>query len=637
MKTSFFNSCFLIIVTILTSFSFEADIYYNHTSLDNNLYFVFSTFRHGAREPFVDVDYFGNKIQHKGALTNYGAIQHLEIGKKYRERYSNFLNMSFDPNQMYIRSTDVERTVISTLKELEGLFGRVIDKKYLQILSGGANFWNLFQLNNTEHAELDQYFAYCKNKKRILQSFNEIFPILKECYGATNYPETYGFCDSVFTAYFKYTYENDTENKIGKCGKENADKLHQFCFNLCNTYKGWDERAAYMFYILYQHIFEYMVNAVEGNSNLKMLMMGGHDITVDKFMDFLNGLNIIPRTHYPHYACNIVIELRKYSDEFYLEFYYNDILKYNETFQTFADTLDNSKYSNLYNFCGIPPGKPAINNTKITIPKPTTTGNIDEIIPTQKEEIITNKPIISPTSVVEETTKKIELIPTQKIEVKETTQKEIIPPTQKIEEQTAKIDIIPPTQKMEVKETTQKEIIPPTQKIEEQTTKIDIIPPTQKIEIIETTKKEENPPSQKMEATVNIQKTLNNQISMRETEKIKETEEEKETLINNEFKSDLSDIIENQELIHRNSTFQKAKIKLKQFFKQDSDLNLYIILISIIVTIIAIIFFACLLRYLAKRRRKFIRLTEEQSKKGTNNANNLSVLSIDNRKDEKKK
>ena len=97
-----------------------------------------------------------------------------------------------------------------------------------------------------------------------------------------------------------------------------------------------------------------MSDAIEGKSEIKMVMIGGHDITVDKFMNFLDGLKIIPRTHYPHYACNIVIELRKYNDEFYLEFYYNDILKYNKTLQYTIDTLDNSKYSNLYNYCGFP-------------------------------------------------------------------------------------------------------------------------------------------------------------------------------------------------------------------------------------------------------------------------------------------
>ena len=39
-------------------------------------------------------------ISFPGDLTKYGALQHLEIGQKYRERYSNFLDMNFDENNI---------------------------------------------------------------------------------------------------------------------------------------------------------------------------------------------------------------------------------------------------------------------------------------------------------------------------------------------------------------------------------------------------------------------------------------------------------------------------------------------------------------------------------------------------------
>ena len=85
----------IILILFLFIFVHCQDIYYNHSNLDNNLYFVFTTFRHGARSVFHPIDYFGNPIKSQEALSKYGAIQHLEIGQKYRKRYSNFLNMSF--------------------------------------------------------------------------------------------------------------------------------------------------------------------------------------------------------------------------------------------------------------------------------------------------------------------------------------------------------------------------------------------------------------------------------------------------------------------------------------------------------------------------------------------------------------
>ena len=119
--------------------------------------------------------------------------------------------------------------------------------------------------------------------------------------------------------------------------------MYDFCYNWYNTFRGWDEYGAYMFYMFYQNIFEYMNMSINGEKSIKMIMIGGHDITVDKFMNFLDGLKIIPRNEYPHFSFNIVIELRKYNNNFYLEFYYNDILKYNNTLEIFKNALKVSK------------------------------------------------------------------------------------------------------------------------------------------------------------------------------------------------------------------------------------------------------------------------------------------------------
>ena len=584
MKENLFTVFLLLSILIFSSICSEStDIYYNHTSLDTNLYFVFTTYRHGARYPFVHTDYFGNYIPARGALTSYGAIQHLEIGKKYHERYSNFLDMNINPKQMYIRSSDVERTVISTLKELEGLFGRVIDRKNLHIIPNGLSFWELYQLNRTERQEREKYFNFCNtNKKRLLPNINDIMPILKECYGINKAPNVGGFCDSVYTAYFEYVYSNKTENKIGKCGRENADKMHEFCVSTFDTFRGWDEGAAYMFYNLYKNIFRYMFDAIEGRSELKMIMIGGHDITVDKFMNFLDGLKIIPRTHYPHYACNIVIELRKYSDEFYLEFYYNDILKYNETLQYFMDTLDQSKYSNLYNFCGLPPWV-VLNITQITT----------------------------------EIAKEIEIPSTDTI--KETIKNQELPTTSNIIKDKLKEEVISTTTTPLVEENEQKEIISTTNSIKEIIKEIPI--PTTMIHIVEDIIKNvktslPHPPEKETE-----------KLELTPTQETKtEKEENKDNFepINN--LNNLTNTSLTEETKTSNSTFSKAKEKLKKFFKQDSDLNLYIILITIVVIIITIIVFIILVRYIIKRRRKFTRLVEEHTKKeGNQNNNNISI------------
>ena len=348
------------------------EIPYNHSNIENNLYFVFTTYRHGARTTFNILDYFYNWIT-PASLTNYGINQGLSIGKNYRERYSNYFNMSFDKNEFYIRVSDSDRVIITTEKQLEGLFNKAIDSSNFDLVKDGKYYKNLFFFYNNE--KMEEYFQFCSKRTldddRTIDQMHrkkfedEIFPILKKCFGAIFKPiSLHYYCDSVFSAYYDYEFGNKKDNKIGKCGSENAKKMFDFCDNWFKTLKVWNDKAGYMFYLFYDHIFEYMHKAINGTSPIKMIMIGGHDITIIPFMIFLDELKIIPKTEYPHFGYNIVIELRKYNDEFYLEFYYNDILKYNDTLNNFKNILDNSKYSNLYNYCGNPPwDKEVSNNT----------------------------------------------------------------------------------------------------------------------------------------------------------------------------------------------------------------------------------------------------------------------------------
>lgn len=254
MDSIFFNFIFLLFNICLCK-----DIIYNHTNEENNLYFVFTTFRHGARKTYRAIDIFGNYNNDPGNLTNYGRIQHLEIGKKYRKRYSNFLNMSYDKNELYIRSSDVKRTIISTEMELEGFFNKTINRSNFFIVQEGINFMNLYQLDNKEREEMGTYYRKCQ-KRLLSQDYknifnNEIMPILKDCYGIYNVTDFAFFYDSVITSYFQYIYGNDTKNKIGNCNIEKVRKIYNFVVDNYDSRRGWDEYGAYMFFKLYQHLF----------------------------------------------------------------------------------------------------------------------------------------------------------------------------------------------------------------------------------------------------------------------------------------------------------------------------------------------------------------------------------------------
>ena len=238
------NLLFLYSILSLISHCLCLDIMYNHTNKENNLYFVFTTFRHGARKPLFGVDFFGNRNYSAGALTKYGIIQHLEIGRKYRKRYSNFVNMSFDKNEFYIYSSNIGRTIVSTEKELEGFFNKTINRANIDIATSGGYYMNIIHLDLKEQDEINKYFTSC-SKRKLAKNFNdiyyrEIFPNIKKCHLMENITDS-GiniFCDSMISHYFEYTYGNETYNIISRCSKENIQKFYDFCVEYSDSYRG---------------------------------------------------------------------------------------------------------------------------------------------------------------------------------------------------------------------------------------------------------------------------------------------------------------------------------------------------------------------------------------------------------------
>ncbi|KAL0852301.1 hypothetical protein ABMA28_000509 [Loxostege sticticalis] len=84
-------------------------------------------YRHGDRTPIdtYPTDPWRNESLWPvkfGELTNIGKRQHCALGQWLRRRYSHLLSEQFDPTQIYVRSTDVDRTLMSAQANLAGLY-----------------------------------------------------------------------------------------------------------------------------------------------------------------------------------------------------------------------------------------------------------------------------------------------------------------------------------------------------------------------------------------------------------------------------------------------------------------------------------------------------------------------------------
>ncbi|XP_075981914.1 lysosomal acid phosphatase-like isoform X2 [Anticarsia gemmatalis] len=87
---------------------------------------VIILFRHGARTPVssYNSDPFKNYQWPDGfgSLTNTGKMQLYELGKKYRSYYANFIPEEYLEKDVYVRSSDSSRCLMSAYTFLAGLF-----------------------------------------------------------------------------------------------------------------------------------------------------------------------------------------------------------------------------------------------------------------------------------------------------------------------------------------------------------------------------------------------------------------------------------------------------------------------------------------------------------------------------------
>ncbi|KAK4037247.1 prostatic acid phosphatase isoform X2 [Daphnia magna] len=88
---------------------------------------VHMLYRHGDRtpvRPYPKDPYLNltNWPVSWGQLTKEGKDRHFKLGQLNRERYEGFLSESYDPDEIYVRSSDVDRTLMSAQCHLAGLY-----------------------------------------------------------------------------------------------------------------------------------------------------------------------------------------------------------------------------------------------------------------------------------------------------------------------------------------------------------------------------------------------------------------------------------------------------------------------------------------------------------------------------------
>ncbi|GAB6033429.1 hypothetical protein CHUAL_013315 [Chamberlinius hualienensis] len=105
---------------------------------DKTRILAFTIFRHGERNPL----HISENDPHKnlwpegaGNITKEGKMQALQLGEKYRSLYNTFLSTEYNSNEVYVYSTDTDRSLMTAACCMAGLFPPTEQSKFIPSLN----------------------------------------------------------------------------------------------------------------------------------------------------------------------------------------------------------------------------------------------------------------------------------------------------------------------------------------------------------------------------------------------------------------------------------------------------------------------------------------------------------------------
>lgn len=358
----------------------------------------------------------------RGELTQVGINQQYILGLRNKKRYQGFYDLNYNPDEILVYSTNVNRTIASAQAQLHAMFsseyvpdlskvdnrsfpGYFNQEELKGLISSSTNRINFFPIaihtyedrvyKNQSISEKTMDFDLEKNCKayskfrdenkqkpfieKMVNKFrNGCGPVLEKHYGLNgtyNYRMLHYLCDSYIANYFQGN--NELLKYFEECG--GRDAFLQQCYDF-ESMKQFDVEqggnASFIGVMTQSSIFRKMMDWMEKRIILndrtkpvvakpKYVMYSAHDTTLASMMTFINKtLNITPQ--YTPYGSSIFFELRKYGDNFNVEYYYNGELKGNWTYSDFKGNVSKALWEeeDVRKFCI--PGENGINYKMIS-------------------------------------------------------------------------------------------------------------------------------------------------------------------------------------------------------------------------------------------------------------------------------
>ncbi|XP_069329338.1 prostatic acid phosphatase isoform X1 [Eulemur rufifrons] len=307
----------------------------DHGLLAKELKFVTLVFRHGDRSP---IETFPNDPikesswpQGFGQLTQLGIKQHYEFGQYIRKRYRKFLNESYKHQQIYIRSTDVDRTLMSAMANLAALFP-----------PEGTSIWNPSLLwqpipvhtvslpedrllylpfrNCPRFQELESETLKSEEFQKRLHPYKDFIETLLKLSGFHS-QDLFGIWSKIYDPLYCESVHNftlptwATEDTITKLRELSELSL----LSLYGIHKQ-KEKSRFQGGVLVNEILNEMKSVTQASSHRKLVMYSAHDTTVSGLqmaLDVYNGM-------LPPYASCHFMELYLDKGQYFVEMFYRN-------------------------------------------------------------------------------------------------------------------------------------------------------------------------------------------------------------------------------------------------------------------------------------------------------------------------
>ncbi|XP_076580013.1 lysosomal acid phosphatase [Chaetodon auriga] len=288
---------------------------------DRELVYVTVLFRHGDRSPVraYPTDPYQESAwpQGFGQLSQEGMRQHYELGHFLRDRYKGFLKESYDRHEISVRSTDVDRTLMSAEANLAGLYppaGRQVftpdlkwqpipvhtvpqsEERLLSYPLGDCPRYNQL-MNETEHTE--EFLNVTIEYKDVIELVRN-----KTGLNKTNVESIWTVYDTLFC---ESLHNMSAPDWVTPDVMEKLRELKDYEFrSMFGLYKR-QEKSRLQGGILLGEIVKNLTKmaAPDPEQRLKMMMLSAHDTTVAALQSSLDVFN----GRQPPYASCQIFEL----------------------------------------------------------------------------------------------------------------------------------------------------------------------------------------------------------------------------------------------------------------------------------------------------------------------------------------